>query len=429
MSETFAVLDGRTPLADFHSQYSQLWPYAAAIVLSLTSATTAVWTTSMATISGLALLAVYATFRRIVRSSPARARALRAVPRDRLLPPSRLRRANRFSLAGIFSAWPLRYAGPYLLAWLRRASLRRRVPTPHAAAVHSRRAGRDQQPGVRPRSACRCGTRGRLRAPPALAPCARPARRRRRRRPRRGRRARRAADARTRRRAAASRVGAGVPADIRRRRLVHQADGADRPAHRDVRDVRGHARDGGRARGPRRRGAGPDRHARVERPVRPPRRLLLRRRQQPAHARDALLGVVLRARAAGRRGRACARARSARRPSAPELAVLFGFGLAVCSLPQIPAPWSAGRAAGAFTSSRYTSSGRLDQSIGARVEPRRAGRDPVAARPSHRVRPRHRRTSPPTRGRPRCRSGASWSTTIEAMRREGARTAFVEAAH
>ena len=33
-------------------------------------------------------------------------------------------------------------------------------------------------------------------------------------------------------------------------------------------------------------------------------------------------------------------ARGWRRPAAPELAVLFGFALLVCSLPQIPAPWS-----------------------------------------------------------------------------------------
>jgi hypothetical protein len=33
-------------------------------------------------------------------------------------------------------------------------------------------------------------------------------------------------------------------------------------------------------------------------------------------------------------------ARGWRRPSMGELAVLFGLGLAVCSLPQVPAPWS-----------------------------------------------------------------------------------------
>jgi hypothetical protein len=117
MTETFAILDGRTPLADFHSQYSQLWPYLSAIVLALFGSTILVWTTTMATISGLALLAVYATFRRLVRSSLL-ALALYlpflAFGFFILIGPA----SNRFSTAGIFSAWPMRYAGPYLLAWL-----------------------------------------------------------------------------------------------------------------------------------------------------------------------------------------------------------------------------------------------------------------------------------------------------------------------
>jgi len=117
MSETFAILDGRTPLADFHAQYSQLWPYLAAIVLALTSTTIGAWTATMATISGLALLAVYATFRRIVRGG-ALALALflpfLATGFFALHDPA----GYRYSAAGIYSAWPLRHAGPYLLAWL-----------------------------------------------------------------------------------------------------------------------------------------------------------------------------------------------------------------------------------------------------------------------------------------------------------------------
>lgn len=117
MSETFAILDGRTPLADFHAQYSQLWPYLAALVLALLGSTIGVWTVTMATISGLALLAVYATFRRIVRSSwlaLALYLPFLATGFFPLTDPA----GNGYSTAGIFSAWPLRYAGPYLLAWL-----------------------------------------------------------------------------------------------------------------------------------------------------------------------------------------------------------------------------------------------------------------------------------------------------------------------
>jgi hypothetical protein len=117
MSETFAILDGRTPLVDFHAQYSQLWPYLAALVLALAGSTIGVWTATMATISGLALVAVYATFRRIVRSSLvalALYLPLLATGFFALYDPG----GHRYSVAEIYSAWPLRYAGPYLLAWL-----------------------------------------------------------------------------------------------------------------------------------------------------------------------------------------------------------------------------------------------------------------------------------------------------------------------
>jgi hypothetical protein len=117
MSETFAILDGRTPLVDFRAQYSQLWPYPSAVVLAVLGTTIGVWTATMATISGLALLAIYASFRRIVRSAvlalalyvPFLATSL-FIQHDPF--------GHRYSTAALFSAWPLRYAGPYLLAWL-----------------------------------------------------------------------------------------------------------------------------------------------------------------------------------------------------------------------------------------------------------------------------------------------------------------------
>jgi len=117
MSETFAILDGRTPLVDFRAQYGQLWPYPSAVVLAVLGTTIGVWTATMATISGLALLAVYASLRRIARSAvlalalyiPFLATSL-FIQHDPF--------GHRYSTAALFSAWPLRYAGPYLLAWL-----------------------------------------------------------------------------------------------------------------------------------------------------------------------------------------------------------------------------------------------------------------------------------------------------------------------
>lgn len=118
MDETFAVLDGRTPFVDFHAQYAQLWHYVAAAAIALAGdSSLAFWTTTMATISGVALLATYAVFRRVVRSSlSALLIYLPFLATTFFIGLKPLER--RFSPAGIFSAWPLRYAGPYLLAWL-----------------------------------------------------------------------------------------------------------------------------------------------------------------------------------------------------------------------------------------------------------------------------------------------------------------------
>ncbi|HEU4703012.1 MAG TPA: hypothetical protein VFS37_11065, partial [Conexibacter sp.] len=113
MAETFAVLDGRTPLADFHSQYAQLLPFLAAGALRLLGTSVGAWTGTMIVFSALALVAVFAVLRRVVRSSVA-ALAL-FVP---FLAGSAYLILGRLSPLEIFSLWPMRYGGPYLLAWL-----------------------------------------------------------------------------------------------------------------------------------------------------------------------------------------------------------------------------------------------------------------------------------------------------------------------
>jgi len=113
MSETFAVLDGRTPLVDFHSQYAQLLPYIGAGALRIFGSSVGSWTGAMIVLSGLALLAVFAVLRRVVRGSLT-ALAL-FVP---FLAGSAYLIDGRLSPFEIFALWPMRYAGPYLLAWL-----------------------------------------------------------------------------------------------------------------------------------------------------------------------------------------------------------------------------------------------------------------------------------------------------------------------
>ncbi|HEX5146286.1 MAG TPA: hypothetical protein VFV85_04630 [Conexibacter sp.] len=120
MNDPFAILDGRAPLAGYHAMYAQLWPYASAAALALFGTTITVFTLAQAAIAGLALLAVYATLRRVVRGSSLLALALWlpfvsigfVLVRLEAHPPI------WFSNARVFSIWPLRYAGAYLLAWL-----------------------------------------------------------------------------------------------------------------------------------------------------------------------------------------------------------------------------------------------------------------------------------------------------------------------
>jgi hypothetical protein len=117
MGDTFAILDGRTPLVNFHAVYGQLWAYVAAGGLSVFGASLLTFTLLMTAISGLALLAVYALLRRVARSAPAALALYLPFLATGFLavggPPDR-----PMSNAPIFSVWPMRYAGPYLLAWL-----------------------------------------------------------------------------------------------------------------------------------------------------------------------------------------------------------------------------------------------------------------------------------------------------------------------
>jgi hypothetical protein len=117
MAEPFAILNGRTPLVDFHAQYGQLVPYGAAAAMAAFGASLGVFTVTMTTASGLTLLALYALLRRVARSSAialglylplvATGFFMRAGPLE-----------NRFAPASLFTLWPIRYGGPYLVAWL-----------------------------------------------------------------------------------------------------------------------------------------------------------------------------------------------------------------------------------------------------------------------------------------------------------------------
>jgi hypothetical protein len=118
LNDAFAVLDGRTPLVDYHLIYAKLAPYPAALVLGAFGTTTFVYTVFMAVLNVLVLLAVYGTFRLVTRSSLfAVALLLPFVATSDVLPGT-----NPISRLGspitVPAVWPMRYAGIYLVAWL-----------------------------------------------------------------------------------------------------------------------------------------------------------------------------------------------------------------------------------------------------------------------------------------------------------------------
>lgn len=117
LDEAYAVLDHRAPLVNFHAQYSQLWPYLSAGVMALVGPSFGVYDAVMVVGSGLTLLAVYALFRRLARSSLlglALFVPFTATSFFMEIGPA----SNRYGPSNLFSMFPMRYGGPYALAWL-----------------------------------------------------------------------------------------------------------------------------------------------------------------------------------------------------------------------------------------------------------------------------------------------------------------------
>jgi hypothetical protein len=114
--ETAAVINGLTPLVDFNAQYASLFPFALAIPLLAFGKTVLVFTLAACTLSTLVLLAVYGVFRRVTGSSLAALLLYAPFVSMSLFAVGVV--IVRFSPALYFPIFPLRYGGPYLLAWL-----------------------------------------------------------------------------------------------------------------------------------------------------------------------------------------------------------------------------------------------------------------------------------------------------------------------
>jgi hypothetical protein len=117
LDETYAVLNGRSPLVDFTAQYGSLLPYPTAALMALTSTSVGMFSALMCVLSGLALLAMYGVLRRVTRSSlTAFVLFVPFLATSFFLLRGPLE--NRYTLATILADYPLRFAGPWLLAWL-----------------------------------------------------------------------------------------------------------------------------------------------------------------------------------------------------------------------------------------------------------------------------------------------------------------------
>ncbi|HET6449079.1 MAG TPA: hypothetical protein VFG31_08215, partial [Conexibacter sp.] len=115
--EAFSVLNGHAPLVDFHAQYGHLWAYLAAGGMQILGTSLGSYAAIMLAGTAGAMAAIFATFRRLVGGAPlALALFLPFVATSFFMengPP-----ANRYGPANLFSLFPIRYAGPFVLLWL-----------------------------------------------------------------------------------------------------------------------------------------------------------------------------------------------------------------------------------------------------------------------------------------------------------------------
>jgi hypothetical protein len=115
--EGLSVLNGHTPLVDYPAQYASLWPYVVSVPLHFDNGSLGAYTSTMVAITFLAMLAIYGVIRRVCRSAigalllflPFLATScflIRGTP------------TFRYSFVDYFGVFPLRYAGPYFVAFL-----------------------------------------------------------------------------------------------------------------------------------------------------------------------------------------------------------------------------------------------------------------------------------------------------------------------
>jgi hypothetical protein len=117
MNDPFAILDGRTVLVDYRPMYAELWPYPLAAGMRVLGTTVLAYSALLTVAGVLTLLALYATFVRLVgRALLALALFVPVVAAGFLVIVDTP--GSEFSNVQLFSMWPMRFGGPYVLAWL-----------------------------------------------------------------------------------------------------------------------------------------------------------------------------------------------------------------------------------------------------------------------------------------------------------------------
>jgi hypothetical protein len=117
LDETYAVLNGRTPLVDFTAQYGSLWPYVTVLAPLLFGTSFLAFSIAMCAITAVAMLAIYAVLRRVARNGvTALLLYLPFLATSFFMAGGTL--TSRYTFGNYFGVFPLRYAGPFLLAWL-----------------------------------------------------------------------------------------------------------------------------------------------------------------------------------------------------------------------------------------------------------------------------------------------------------------------
>ena len=131
IDEPYAILNGQASLVDFNAQYAHLWSYVTAGALAVFGHSFSVYTSVMILGTAVAMLAVLDVFRRLVASSLiAFLLFLPFVATSFFMEEGPL--GNRYAPPNLFSLFPVRYGGPFVVLWL---VVRRLQRTPRGPPV------------------------------------------------------------------------------------------------------------------------------------------------------------------------------------------------------------------------------------------------------------------------------------------------------